>query len=86
MATKKQLPQPKMNRRMLFLAALLVALALGMGVGAFLPGGVVGFLFGLLLVVAGAIFFITWDTWRKEYQVWVSRPIRAKQVKREVPQ
>ena len=86
MGIRKQPPQPMMNRRMLVLSALLVVLALGMGIGAFLPGGVVGFLFGLLLIVAGTIFFITWDTWRKEYQVWISRPVRVKQSKREVVQ
>jgi hypothetical protein len=76
--TKKQPPQPVMNRRLLLLATLLVALAVGIVVGVFIPAGVSGFVVGLLLLVAGAVFFVTWDTWRKEYQVWISRPVRMK--------
>ena len=82
MASSKQVPPPVMNHRLLWLAALLVALSAGLVIGALLPGLVI-ILVVVLLIVAGIIAFITWDTWRKEYQAWASRPIPAKRVKKE---
>jgi fatty acid desaturase len=82
-ATRKQVPPPVIDRRLLWLAALLVALSAGLVIGALLPALVI-VLVVTLLIVAGALLFIAWDNWRKQYRAWASRPIKAKQVKREV--
>ena len=83
MATKKQVPPPVIDHRLLWLAALLVALVAGLVIGALLPALVL-VLVVTLLIVAGALVFIAWDTWRKQYRAWASRPIKVSRVKREV--
>jgi len=83
--SSKKLPPPIINRRLLALAAILAALALGLLAGLFL-GGVVVFLVVILLVVALAVVLMAWDDWRRQYQAWASVPVRAKRVKKEVAQ
>jgi fatty acid desaturase len=83
MSTRKQVPPPTIDRRLLWLAALLVALVAGLVVGLLLPG-VVWFLVVVLLLLAGGVVFIAWDTWQKQYKAWASRPVRTKRVKQPV--
>ena len=85
MSARKQVPPPTIDRRLLWLAALLIALAVGLVAGLLLPG-VVWFLVVVLLLLAGGVVFVAWDTWKKQYQAWASRPVRTRQVKREVAQ
>lgn len=80
MSTRKQLPPPTIDRRLLWLAALLVALAVGLIVGLLLPV-VVWFLAVVLLLLAGGVFFVAWDSWQKQYKAWAIRPVRAKRVR-----
>jgi hypothetical protein len=84
MATRKQVPPPVIDRRMLVAAGLLLAFSLGLATEVALSGLATVILLVVLWIVAGALVFIAWDNWRKQYRAWASRPIKAKQVKREV--
>lgn len=86
MATKKQVPPPTIDQRMLIAAGLLFAFSLGLVVAVAVPGAALIALMVVLWIVSGALVFIAWDNWRKQYRVWASRPIRAKQVKKELVQ
>lgn len=83
MATRKQVPPPVIDRRMLIAAGLLFAFSLGLVVAVAVPGAIIALLI-VLWIVSGVLVFLAWDNWRKEYRAWASRPIRAKQIKREV--
>jgi H+/Cl- antiporter ClcA len=72
---RKQQPKPTLNPRLLVLAALLIALSVGLVIGSLIPGAVI-FLAIVLGLVAGGLVVEAFNVWQKEYRAWVGKPVK----------